>query len=129
MSFRAPRNGKEIMDFQLRGKLPRDVDAPLTPLLALIKRIPVTYWRQFGAVRLSPELGFRNSSQFHSLCQLATWLGHNRKIAPHQRMPYMGYQIRSVRNVTLGKLLEHCTSRPTEEQLAQIQRRLPSNMR
>lgn len=129
MSFRAPRNGKEIMDFQLRGKLPRDIEAPLTPLLALIKRIPVTYWRQFGAVRLSPELGFRNSSQFHSLCQLATWLGHNRKISRTQVLPYMSYRLRSVQIVTLEKLLEHCTGSPTEDQLVVIQRRLPQYLR
>lgn len=126
MSYRLPKTGKELMDFHLQGKMPRRETAPVTPLLELIQNIPRSYWSLLGAVKLSPRLGMNSSAQFHSIHQLATWLGDGQHGTNH---PYLSYWDRSVACVKLDCLLEHCSGSISEMQISNIKAHIPNHLK
>lgn len=82
-------NPKLAMEFHLTGKLPSVEMTPATPLRNLIDKIPMRMRSLFRGVKLSPELGFNSTMQFHTLEQLHSWLGANKKVVRGKRMPYM----------------------------------------
>lgn len=120
MRHDVPRTGKEIADYNLRGKVPTVINAPETPLLKLIKRIPRSMWSHFGSVKLSPKMGFNSVTSFHSLSQLAMWLGDNKKLKNSERMPYMSYINSSTNKVSLDTLLAHTSKRPSEQLINEL---------
>jgi hypothetical protein len=76
ISKRLMSSPKAMMDFQLRGKLPRLVNRPKSPLHQLLSSMTPMERSRFGPVKLSPKLGY-NSSLTLNCEQMLRWLGGN----------------------------------------------------
>lgn len=112
------RSPKMMMDFQVSGRLPREVKAPASPLLELITKIPTRLWSQFLGVKINPLVGFNGNRQFHTLHQVAVWIGHNKTTIGNQRLPYESWMIRGFRKqLTMTDLLTSCSKHPEIEVL------------
>ncbi|USD58950.1 hypothetical protein J4N45_10450 [Vibrio sp. SCSIO 43140] len=106
-------NPKAHMDFVLRGAVPSEKPAPMTPLRQLIESIPTSLWREYQGIRLSPEMGFNCSFQFRNLHQLYNWLGGGQTLIGNKRLPYQSYLNRRVVHVSLETLQGHCVKYAT----------------
>ncbi|EGQ7973644.1 hypothetical protein I7Z51_002569 [Vibrio parahaemolyticus] len=110
------RNPKQLIKYQMTGRLPRVSDAPATPLRDLISNIPPRLRLEFKGIRLSASLGFNSGAQFHNLEQLYSWLGADQKLIGSATMPYMSWRIAAFNKpLTLAELIPHCSTVPCEE--------------
>lgn len=113
------KNPKALMDYQLRGQLPREQRAPSTPLRDLIEQIPPRLRVRFRGVTLGPKLGFTGRQQFQTLEQVFNWLGGSQTLVGNQTLPYQSWQDRRfTRKLTVNDLLPHCADYPTKEVMA-----------
>ncbi|SHH59370.1 hypothetical protein [Ferrimonas marina] len=105
--MRYPKTAKEIMDFQLHGRLPKESPTPETPLRALLAAIYPRDRSRLGAIQLGPELGFNCRLVFDNAEQLLRWLGHNQTVRNNAPLAYQSHQDSRVSKVTLAMLNKH----------------------
>jgi hypothetical protein len=108
------RNPRAYLQFQATGRLPATV-RPSSPLITLLEAIPPRLRMQIRGVRLSPDLGYLNGMQFHTVEQLLRWLKPGAEMLVSESWPAESCRDKRFRRrLTLKDLKPHCASWPDE---------------
>ena len=67
------RSPKDLMDFQMTGRLPNAVQ-PSSPLITFLESLTPRDRLQMVGVRLSPKLGYQSGAQFGNAEQMLRYL-------------------------------------------------------
>ncbi len=110
---RLATNQKAHMDFITQGKIPRLKSPNRTPLWELLSKISPSHRTRIKGVKLSPTLGYNNSTVFANAEQLFNWLGGNKLIGEWESNPADQCSIkRFSRKISLDEFLKNCSSYP-----------------
>lgn len=80
------KNPKAMMDYKLRGRVPRLV-RPQSPLITLLETFTPTDRLRIRGVQLSPKLGYQTRLKFHNAERLYRWLKPYHEIIEGQAFP------------------------------------------
>lgn len=67
------RHPKQMIDFQMTGKLPKFAE-PSSPLITLLLSIPPAERRLITAVKVGQRLGYTSQNTFQNVSQALNWL-------------------------------------------------------
>lgn len=102
------KNGKEIMDFHLLGKLPANRKRIFkSPLINLLSKIPPRELLLYKGIRLSSKVGYTNGNVWSNGAILLRWLKSD--VGDSWRIKQFS------KRLTIEELRFHCRLAPGEE--------------